>query len=344
MSSQEESEEAPIPSPAGALLQMATGHMVSQAIYVATKLGIPDLVSDAPKACEELARAVGADPSALHRLLRMLAARGVFRKDSEGRFGQSPISACLQTSREDSLRDAVILWNEEQYRAWGAILHSVMTGDIGFDHVFGTPWFQYLDQHAEAARVFSSAMTAWTRQAGYAVAHAYDFSKVSKLVDVGGGHGIMLTSILNVFPGLRGVVFDLPSVILGAQQSVETAGLSKRCDVTSGDFFAEVTRGGDAYLLSQVLHDWDDEHSIVILRNCHDAMASGGRLLVVETVLSSETDNAFSTLSDLHMLVVLGGRERTESEYRDLFARAGFQLTGVLPTGAPQSIVEGLRV
>ena len=216
MSSQDESQSAPIPPPAAALLQMATGHMVSQAIYVATKLGIPDLLTDGPRSCEELAVAVGASPCALYRVLRMLATRGVFRQDSEERFGQSPMSACLQARHEDSLCDAVMLWNEEQYRAWGALLHSVMTGAIGFDHVFGMPWFQYLDQHAEAAKVFTSAMTAWTRQAAGAVAHAYDFSKVSKLVDVGGGHGIMLTSILNDFPGLRGVVFDLPSVMSGA--------------------------------------------------------------------------------------------------------------------------------
>jgi hypothetical protein len=344
MSSQDASHDAPLPLPAVALIQMATGHMVAQAIYAATKLGIPDLVADGPKPCEALARAVGADPSALHRLLRMLAARGVFRHDPDGRVAQSPMSACLQTGRADSLREAVLLWNDEQYRAWGALLYSIRTGDIGFDHVFGTPWFDYLEQHAEPAKVFSAAMTAWTRQAGGAVADAYDFSTVSTLVDVGGGHGIMLTSILDAFSGLRGVLFERPSVVAEAQQSVEAVGLSGRCEVISGDFFAEVARGGDAYLLSQILHDWDDERSLVILRNCHDAMASGGRLLVIETLLSSEADMAFSTLSDLHMLVVLGGRERTEREYRDLFARAGFHLTRVLPTAAPQSIVEGVPV
>jgi hypothetical protein len=338
MNSQERLDEAPA---AALLVQMATGHMVSQAIYAAAKLGIADLVSDGSRTSEALALAAGANPEALYRLLRMLAARGVFREEEGRWFGQSPISAFLQTHRMGSLRDAVILWNEEQYRGWGALLHSVTTGETGFDHVFEMPLFQYLGQQPEAAKTFNAAMTAWTTQTAAAVAHTYDFSKLKKLVDVGGGHAMMLASILNVVPGLEGVVFDLTTVASGAEQAIDAAGLSKRCTVASGDFFVEVPSGGDGYLLSQVLHDWDDERSLVILRNCHHAMHNGGTILVVETVLSSETDSSFGTLSDLHMLVVAGGRERTESEYRELLAQAGFELTRIVPTGAPQSIIEG---
>jgi hypothetical protein len=323
---------------------MATGYMVSQAVYAAAKLGIADLVSEGPEASDELALAAGANPSALYRLLRMLATRGVFREDGDGRFGQSALSACLQTAEAGSLRDAVILWNEEQYRAWGAMLHSVTTGETGFDHVFGMPLFQYLERHPEAGRVFDAAMTGWTTQAGGAVARAYDFSRIKKLVDVGGGHGIMLTSILRISPDLAGVVFDLPSVSAGATQSIEAARLAERCTVEGGDFFAAVPGGGDAYMLSQVLHDWDDERSLVILRNCHRAMVHEGRLLVVETVLSSDADSSFGALSDLHMLAVASGRERTEREHGDLLARAGFKLTRILPTGAPQSIIEAVRL
>jgi hypothetical protein len=345
MTNEERLNETVAPLAAGALLvQMATGHMVSQAIYVAAKLRIADLVADGAKTSDALARAAGANPDALYRLLRMLAARGVFREEEGRRFAQSPISACFQTHQTGSLRDAIILWNEEQYRAWGAMLHSVTTGEIAFDHVFGMPLFDYLGQHSEAATTFHAAMSAWTTQAGAAVARAYDFSKLSTLIDVGGGHAIMLTSILNRVPGLRGITFDLPSVASAAQQSIAAAGLSQRCGVASGDFFVNIPSGGDGYLLSQVLHDWDDQRSLVILRNCHRAMGNRTTLLVVEIVLSSETDSSVGTLSDLHMLCVAGGRERTESEYRDLLARAGFELTRIVPTGAPQSLIEGLRI
>jgi hypothetical protein len=343
MSAHDQIDAVPAPPPAVLLTQMATGYMVSQAIYVAAKLHIADHLSREPKTAAELAVDVGAHPGALHRLLRMLATLGVFRQEVGGRFTQSALSALLQVNYAGSLREAIILWNEEQYRAWGAALHSVKTGTAAFDHVFGMPLFPYLERNPEAEQVFNAAMTAWTTQTAAAVAGTYDFSTLKRLVDVGGGHATMMTSILARFAELEGVIFDGPSVVLGAREAIEIAGLTPRCDVVGGDFFEAVPSRGDGYLLSQVLHDWDDERCGVILRNCHAAMNKGDRLLVVETMLTSEGEAPFAALSDLHMLVVAGGRERTEDEYRALLARAGFEVTRVTATGAPQSLIEAHR-
>lgn len=342
MSVQDTVEKVTQTPPPIALMEMATGHFVSQAVYVAAKLGLADLVADGGKTAAELAVAAGANPSALYRLLRMLASRGVFVEDAQGRFEQSPLSACLRAGA-GSLRAPVILWNEEQYRAWGDVLQSVKTGEAAFNRVFGTGWFSYVERHAETAAIFNAAMTGWTAQLSAAVVQAYDFSPFGGIVDVGGGHGALLIAILKAFPGVRGVVFDTDSVVLGAKRQVESEGLLIRCDVTAGDFFRSVPPGGDAYILSQVLHDWDDEQCVAILRNCHGAIAEGGRLLVIETVITPDAKSSFATLSDLHMLVVTGGRERTEAEYGKLFAQAGFRLTNVVPTRSPASVIEGLR-
>lgn len=343
MSVQDTVEKVTQTPPPIALMEMATGHFVSQAVYVAAKLGLADLLEGGARTAAELAAAVGANPSALHRLLRMLASRGIFVEDAQERFGQSPLSACLRAGA-GSLRAPVILWNEEQYRAWGDVLETVKTGETAFNRMFGVGWFAYVERHPETAAIFNSAMTGWMAQLSAAVVQAYDFSRFGTIIDVGGGHGALLIAILNAFTGARGVVFDTDSVVPGAKQHVESEGLLSRCDVTGGDFFKSVPRGGDAYVLSQVLHDWDDEQCVAILKNCHDAMAEGGTLLVIETVITRDTNASFATLSDLHMLVVTGGRERTHAEYGDLFAQAGFRLTKLVPTsGSPASVIEGLR-
>jgi O-methyltransferase domain/Dimerisation domain len=332
-----------IPPPA-ALMQMATGYWVSQAVYVVAKLGIADLLQAGPKSLEELAQATGADRAALSRLLRALVSLGVFTEKEQGCFAQTPLSACLQTSVPGSLRAMVTLLNEEEYRAWGEVLHSVKTGGPAFDHVFGMGLFPYLEQHPETAAVFNAAMTDYTSQVAAAVVQAYDFSGFRTIVDVGGRHGTLLTSVLKAYSSLRGVLFDTAAVSAGAKQHIDAAGLSARCEVVAGDFFEAVPSGGDAYLLSQILHDWEDERSITILKNCHRAMAERGKLLVIETVIAPGSEPSFGKLFDLHMMVVTGGRERTEAEYRALFARAGFQLTRVIPTQSVASVVEAVRV
>lgn len=330
------------PSPE-ALLQMTTGHWISQAIYAAAKLGIADLVKDGPKLCEELAQATEVHPHRLYRLLRALASVGVFREEEDGRFGLTPLAEYLQTGVPGSLRALVIMRSELQYQAWGEVLHSLKTGETAFNRVFGQELFPYLTQHPRAAAVFEEAMTTYTTQVAATVVAAYDFSQFGTLVDVGGGYGTLLTAILQAHPAPRGVLFDLPHVVQAAQQRLAAAGLTERCAIQAGDFFEAVPSGGDAYLVKWIIHDWDDERSIVLLKNCHRAMTRHSKLLVVEAVIPPGNTSFFHKWMDLTMLVMLGGRERTEAEYHALFEAAGFKLTQITPTTSEMSVLEGVR-
>ncbi len=328
--------------PAAALLEMAAGYWVSQALYVVAKLGIADLLKEGPKSCEELARLTGADGRSLYRVMRGLASVGVFAESEGGRFALTPLAAPLQTAPPDSIRAMVIMLGEEAYRAWGDLLMSVKTGEPAFERVFQMGRFEYLAQNPEAGAVFNEAMTVFARRMHLSVVKAYDFSGFRTVVDVGGGHGGLLTLILRTHPKVRGLLFDSPSVVEGAKKRLETAGVAARCEAVAGDFFQTVPSGGGAYILSHVIHDWDDERSVAILRNCRQAMRKDGKLLLVEEVLPPGNASSFAKLLDLHMLVVTGGRERTEAEYAALFAAAGFRLTKVIPTDSGASVIEGV--
>lgn len=332
------------PPPPAALRSMASGYWVSQAVYVAAKLGIADILADGSKHHEGIAQTVGANSSALYRLLRALASVGVFCEEEQGCFGNTPLSALLQTDVPGSLRAWVVMLNEEQYRAWGDLLHSIQTGDTAFGHVFGKELFPYLAEHPGAAEVFNTAMTDFATHVAVGAVQAYDFSGFERIVDVGGGHGILLTSILQANSHLYGVLFDIEHVVADAQKNLEAAGLADRSTVVAGNFFEAVPSGGDVYILARILHDWDDAQSLAILKNCHRAMREQDRLLIVETVLSSGNEPSFGKLLDLHMLVVTGGCERTETEHRALLEQAGFSLARVIPTQALTSVVEGIRM
>ena len=324
------------------LLQMITGFWTSQAIYAAAKLGIADLLKDEPKPCEDLAQATGVRPKALYRLLRALASVGVFHEEEDGRFGLTPLASYLQTGVPGSLR-AFTLLQEYQYRPWGEVLHSLQTEETAFKMVFGQELFPYLTEHPAAAAVFNEAMTNMTMQVAAAVVAAYDFTQFGTLVDVGGGSGSLLMTILRANPALRGILFDVPHVVEEAQKKIAGAGLAERCRVEAGDFFQAVPPAGDAYLLKWIIHDWDDAQSVTILRNCHRAMAKNGKLLLVEAVIPRGNASSFPKFMDLTMLVVVGGHERTEAEYRALFEAAGFELTQIIPTSSEMSVIEGVR-
>jgi len=328
-----------------ALLQMVTGYWVSQAIYVAAKLGIADLLKDGPKNCDELAKATRTHARSLYRLLRGLASVGVFAEVENGRFGLTPLGEYLQTGIPGSVRALTIRYGEEHYRAWGDLLHSVRTGEIAFNHAFGMGFFQYLAQNPEAAAIFSEGSAEITTRVSTAVVAAYDFSQFGKIIDVGGGNGALIISILKANPKISGALFDLPHVVEDAQKHIEAAGLTGRCEVVAGDFFESVPSGGDAYILKSVVHDWDDERATKILKNCHRAMAENGKLLLVESVIPPGNEPFFGKLLDLNMMVVSSGCERTEAEYRALFAAAGFKLTNVIPIQSPfaLSVIEGAR-
>jgi hypothetical protein len=251
----------------------------------------------------------------------------------------------LRSDAATSLRGmAVYLCGEEHWRAWGHLGYSVRTGQSAFEHLFGMDPWAYREQHPETNAAFNAFMTGLVTQLADAVAAAYDFSGSRTVVDVGGSHGALLVAILRAHPGLRGVLFDLVHVVEGAKERLGAAGLLERCEVVGGDMFAAVPAGGDVYILSRVIHDWDDERSVAILQNCRRAMAASGKLLLAEEVIPAGDAPAYSKLSDLNMLVSPGGQERTEAEYRALYEAAGFTLTRIIPTRSRVSVIEGTPV
>jgi hypothetical protein len=326
------------------LLQMMTGHWVSQALYVASKLGIADLLAGGPVSCEDLAAATTSHAPPLYRVLRALASVGVFTEARPGHFALTPLAALLRTATPDSMRALVIGNNEEPYRAWGELLHSVRTGEAAFDHLYGVRVFDYFAQHPAADRVFNEAMIGGTTQIADGVVGAYDFSPFGTVVDVGGGYGTLLAAILRSNPTARGILFDQPHVVACAEEHLTAAGVTDRCARLGGDFFAAVPSGGDAYVLAQILHDWDDDRSVAILKQCRRAMPGHGKLLVIELVLPPGEEPFFGKWLDLHMLVMTPGRERTAAEYDALFRAAGFVLARVVPTPPGPSVVEAVPV
>lgn len=331
MTTQEQPEQASELSPSQALLQMTAGYWISQAIYVAAKLGIADLLRERPRSSEELAQATRAHPQALYRLLRALASVEVFRESEDGCFELTPRAACLLSDVPGSLRAvALVRGGPWFWGPWGHLLHSVQTGQAAFDEIYGMRFFEYLAQHPQDATTFNQAMFANVSQKHTAAASAYDFSQFGKVVDVGGGQGALLTAILTTHPQVRGVLFDQPHVVEAAKPRVTAAGLASRCELVSGDFFASVPAGGDAYTLSEILHDWDDPQATIILRNIRQAMPEREKILILEQVIPSGNDPHEGKLRDLNMLVILGGVERTENEFRELLREAGFILCAVL--------------
>jgi hypothetical protein len=327
--------------PPPVLFQMATGYWVSQAIYVAAKLGIADLLKDGPQSCVALATATGADAVSLFRLMRALASVGVFSHVYGDRFALSRLAENLQTEVHGSLRAMVITIGEIHYQACGNLLHSIRTGSPAFNNVFGASLFDYLQQNVDAADAFNQGMANVSSVLAYAVLMAYDFAGISSIVDIGGGQGKLLEKILKFSPNTRGTVFDTAPTIERAKQQLGNDAWSRRCSYVTGDFFTSVPQA-DAYILCGVVHDWDDSRAITILRNCRRAMAEKGRVLLVDMVVPDTDAVSFSKLLDLNMLAMTGGRERTKAEFRALLDAADYKLTRIIPTMAPQSVIEAV--
>jgi O-methyltransferase domain/Dimerisation domain len=330
--------------PAGKLLPLVTGAWTSKLIYLAAKLGIADLLKESPKDVEELARATETHAPSLHRILRALASVGVFEEVEPGRFALNPTASLLQSDVAGSLRAFSIMVGEDwQSRAWEDILYSVKTGLPNFDKTFGMPLFDYLNQNHEAGKIFDDAMSGLTLRFAAAVTAAYDFSQIKSICDIGGGNGILLAEILKANPHLRGTLFDHPSVIERAKQQryLETAELKGRYQYAAGNFFESSPKGADAYILKTVIHDWDDDRSTVILKNCREAIPENGKLLLVEYVIPSGNDPYFGKLLDIEMMVMLTGRERTKQEFEELYQAAGFKLSRIIATQTPVFVIEG---
>jgi SAM-dependent methyltransferase len=332
-------------SPAVALRQLCTGFWIAKAVAVAAELGIADHLKDGPKTAAELAHVVGAHTSALYRLLRGIACVGVFAEDAQGRFTLTPLATLLLADTPQSWRAAAILNGEPWiWQPWGDLLYSVKTGNPAFDHIFGMEFDAYLAQHQDAAHIFQAFMQVATAEEALAVAPIYDFSGMTTVVDVGGGRGALLGAILQANAHLHGVLFEAPHVIASARPALEAQGVADRCQFVAGDFFDMLPAGSDAYILKWILVSWDDERAVMILQNCHRAMRTNGKLLVVERIIPPGNEPFYGKLADLNLLVLYRGHHRTEAEYRTLFGRAGFTLSRILPTHSPTefSVIEGV--
>lgn len=314
--------------------------LITQALVVAAELGIADLVADGPRPVRELAEAADADPDALHRVLRALAGAGVFREVSPGSFASTPLADTLRAGGEHSLRDWARLWGlPERQAAIGALLHSVRTGEPAFEHLYGISWWSQLAARPDQSAIFDAAMGDLARRLHAATVEAYDLSGTGHLIDVGGGRGHLVAALLRRYPGLRASVYDQPEVIRHAGAVLDRAGVAGRASLVPGDFFTEVPAGADAYLMSMILHDWNDAQVLAILANVRQAMRPDSELLVVDAIVPEGNDPHDGKLRDLIMLALHPGRERTEAEFAALFARAGLRLREVREVAASTGLL-----
>ncbi|HEY2864674.1 MAG TPA: methyltransferase [Casimicrobiaceae bacterium] len=318
------------------------GFVVSRALQVAAELGLADALADGPKDRDGLAREVGADAVTVHRLMRALAGFGVFEQLPDGRLANTPRSECLRRDKPGSLYGLARMYGDTPFwQTWAGLEHSVRSGEPSFAHVHGTPVFEYLAAHPESARRFDDAMVASSSLMNDALIEAYDWSRFGTLVDVAGGAGSTLAAILRANPRIRGLLFDLPHVIERSRKYLAQQGVADRCRTETGSFFETIPAGADGYFMKHIIHDWDDADCLRILANCSRAMSDGATLLVCEKVVPAGNDPSYAKTMDLVMLALThGGRERTEQEFRDLFARAGLRLARIVPTRADNSILE----
>lgn len=331
------------PPPHAQLIQMVTGHWISKVIYAAAKLGLADQLAVGPRSAAELAGPTRTHAPALHRLMRTLASLGVLTERDSQRFALTPLGEALKAGAPGSARASVLTLGSPVFvRAFEEIMHSLETGGTGFEKAMGMPVFNYLGQHPEEASLFSETMVGFHGAEPSAVAAAYDFSVFKTVIDVGGATGNMLAAILTRHAGPRGVLFDLPHVVGDAPALLRQRGVEDRVTIEAGDFFKTVPAGGDAYVLSHVIHDWSEEQCLTILGHCRKAMKPDGRLLIVEMVLPPGDTPHPGKILDMVMLTVPGGQERTEAEYTPLLRKAGFRVTRVVPTESAVSVVEAV--
>ncbi len=334
----------PLP-PQMVLMQMLFGKVVTQAVSIVARFKLADQMAAGPKTAAELAGPAGLNAKHLYRVLRALAGLGVLKGDDGGRFALTPVGELLRTDVPGSMRAiATYVCDPWSWKAWGDLAGSVRSGQPAFDHVFGEGVFDYLGKHPDESATFNEGMTGFSQQAAAAMLKAYDFAPFNTIVDVGGGHGAILCAVLGTNTKARGVVFDAPQVVAGAHAPIKAAGLTDRCRAEGGDFFKSVPAGGDLYVLKHIIHDWNDAKATQILKCVRAAIPATGKLLLVELVVPPGFAPNFAHVLDLEMMVVCDGKERTEPEYRELLAGAGFKLARVIPTEGPHSLVEAVPV
>jgi SAM-dependent methyltransferase len=330
---------------AATLRQMIMSFRITQMIHVAAKLQIADKLAAGPQTAGQLAEAAGAEPRSLYRLLRALAAVGLFRDIGDGAFALTPVGQALRKDAAGSAHGLAMLYGEEWlWRAYGRMHHSVSTGQCAFEQLHGEALFDFLSANPHAAAVFNDAMSGFSGQEAEAILAAYDFSGVHRVIDIGGGEAALMMAILRCYPQISGMVFDLEPVAMAAEDKLAAAGLATRGLCVAGDFFESVPGSGDIYLLKSVIHDWKDAEAMLILRNCRRAMKPESRLLLAERIIPEGEGAAEAKLFDINMMVVAGGQERTEREHRGLLAGAGLELSRVIPTQSPLSLIEAIPV
>ncbi|MGF6603638.1 hypothetical protein P3T23_008392 [Paraburkholderia sp. GAS448] len=333
------------PEAAARLLELIQMRLISEAIHVVAALGIADLLADEPRSIEQLAEAAGATARSLGRTMRALSSFGVFSEEMPGRFALGPLGELLRRDAEGSLYSAALFFGGEAGASVVELFeHCVKTGEnVGQKLAGASNCFDWLLSTPERTKLFNATMTAFSTLHMIGVLEAYDFSPATEIVDVGGGHGRIIADILTRNPGMHGILFDLPHALAGGQSTIAQAGLEDRCEVMSGDFFASVPAGGDTYILSRVIHDWDDEKATAILKTVRRTIAANGKLVLLEAMLRPAARTIYPELSDLNMLLVTGGCERTEAQYRALYRAAGFELIQTVETGSPTgtTVIEG---
>lgn len=327
-------------SPAAALTRLVNGYQISHALHATAALGVADLLAAGMTSVVDLATATETQAAPLYRLLRALAAAGVFHELPDRHFTLTAMGECLRSDASDPVAPWAMLAGQPYvHRAWEALPHSLRTGETAFRHAHGVDVWDYRARHPEQSAIFDRAMSGISRRVAEAVVNTCDFGRFHRVVDVGGGEGALLAHILATHPTVSGVLFDLPHVVSRATPLLDAAGVTGRCDVVAGDFFTGVPEGGDAYVLKGILHDWDDPAATSILRACRRAIAPGGALLVIERLIAPPNEGADAKFSDLNMLVLPGGGERTRDEFNTLFIVSGFRPIDVLATGTRMSVL-----
>jgi hypothetical protein len=324
------------------LTEMIYGYRLTQLVYVAAKLGIPDLLKDNPRTSEELARLTNTDPSVLYRVMRALSSLGLFVQEAPHRFCIAELAMPLLSDAPGTIRPVAILRGEESnWKPWAELLYALKTGENAFTHVFGTNLFDYYNANPDAAASFNETMSISTNQTVNTLFEYFDFSSSRKFVDLGGGHGHLIAALLNRYPSATGIVFDMPYVVDDARRYIESAGLAARCQVVGGNFFESIPQGADTYILRHIVHDWNDERAGILLRNCRSSMGDTGKVLLLERVVPFKGGRSVK-INDVHMMLQTpGGRERTEAEFQELLTRSGFQLDKMIPSGEDSYILEG---
>jgi hypothetical protein len=332
-------------TPQAQLMKMSMAYAVSRLLHVAAELNLADYLAEGPKTAEQIAGPTGTHAPSLYRVMRALANHGIFAEDTAHRFSLTPLSEVLRSDAPGSVRPSILMLTGELLsRAMDNLLFVVQTGKTGFEQAFGMPFFEFLECHPDQASLFSETMVGYHGGEHVSVASAYDFSECQTIVDVGGATGNFLAHILSQYPGPRGILFDMPHVVRDAPGLLAERGLGDRIRIEIGSFFERVPTGGDVYLLSHILHDWDEDSCLTILRNCRAAMKPGSRLLIVEMVIPANDARHPAKGLDISMLVLTKGQERTELEYRELLAKAGFRLERVVSTESPVSVVEAFPI